>query len=656
MGSGQSQTVPKEYRSSIATGENPGPYATRRHPDYANGVLQLPDDLPNAQVFYLNTIKKFGKNEYIGKRAKIGENKFANEFTFETYETCYLRAKKFGAGLTKLGVKNASMVCIYSENRPEWVHTMDASYLYGFVTVSLYDTFTTDALEFSIKNCGSKYICVSRKNLSRLAACNDECLKQFTTIITFDPIETDADKAAQAKISALGVRMLPFQGVVEMGDGEEIPYPKIDPEQLLYVCYSSGTTGFPKGVMISHRCFITNLLGVLNEAPGSIFTRHLCYLPLCHVFERMCSSCVVYHGGKLGIFSGSVNLLTEDMGVLKPTVFIVVPRVLQRINDVVQKTLQKKGAIARAVFNTCWYVKRYCLNKDIGTSIVDKIVFDSIKRTLGGSVQLIVCGGAALPSDLHEYLQVALGIPIRSGYGLSEGGSGNVLNPTPFKYIHYGATGYPLANVEIRLEPVPEFTEPDVGEILMGGTGLCSGYLNDEEATRNLFTDDSRTWIHTGDIGKWDSADSLCIVDRLRSIFKLSQGEYVAGDLLSTFFEASELVSSIFVYGDAQRNYLVGIVIPDFHNLKFALGMDKNTPNADVLNDNRVVPMIMEQLGAIAKEKSLLGYQKVVAIKCVDDEWTIENGCLSPTFKAKRKVLSKRYAKEIEELYAQGRK
>ena len=656
MGSGQSQTVPAQYRSSIAVEDKPGPYAIRRHPDYAKGVLQLPKDLPNAQVFYLNTIKKYGKNKYIGKRAKIGDNKFANEFTFETYESCYQKAKNFGAGLSKLGMKNANMICIYSENRPEWVNTMDASYLYGYVTVSLYDTFTTDALEFSIKNCGAKYICVSRKNLVRLAACNDECLKQFLAVITFDPIETDSDKQSYNKISALGVRMLPFPSVVEMGIGEEIPYPKIDPEQLLYVCYSSGTTGFPKGVMISHRCFITNLLGVLNETSSYTFTRHLCYLPLCHVFERMCTSCVVYHGGMLGIFSGSVSLLTEDMGVLKPTVFIVVPRVLQRINDVVQKTLQKKGVIAKTVFNTCWYIKRYCLNKDIGTSLIDKLVFDSIKHTLGGSVHMIVCGGAALPADLHEYLQVALGIPIRSGYGLSEGGSGNVLNPIPIKYMHYGATGYPLANIEVKLEAVPEFDEPGVGEILMGGTGLCSGYLNDEEATRNLFTDDTHKWIHTGDIGKWDSADSLCIVDRLRSIFKLSQGEYVAGDLLSTFFEKSELISSIFVYGDAQRNYLVGIVIPDFHNLKFALNMDRKTQNSVVLNDKRVVPMIMEQLGAISKEKGLLGYQKVIAIKCVDDEWTIENGCLSPTFKAKRKVLSKRYAKEIEELYAQGRK
>jgi long-chain acyl-CoA synthetase len=656
MGSGQSRTIPSEYKSSIAAEDEPGPYAIRRHPKYASGVLQLPEDMPNAQVFYLNSIKKYGNRNYLGKREKIGENKFAKTFTFETYDTCYQRAKAFGAGLTKLGVKQESMVCIYSENRTEWIHTMDASYLYGFVTVSLYNTFTTEALEFSIKNCGAKLICVSIKNLARLAECTDECLNNFSTVIIYDPIETESDKAIESKLSSLGVRVISFKTVVEMGQGLDIPYPKIDPEQLLYICYSSGTTGFPKGVMISHRCFITNLVAILAEATEYTYSIHLCYLPLAHVFERMCTSCIVYWGGQVGMLSGSVNLLTEDMSILKPTVFIVVPRVLQRISDVIHKKLQQKGVITRTAFNICWYIKRYCLNNDIGTSLIDKLVFDNVKRTLGGSIDTICCGGAALPADLHEFLQVALGVPIRSGYGLSEGGSGNVINPDPIKYIQYGGTGYPLANIEIRLEPVPEFDEPGVGEIIMGGTGLCSGYLNDKEATRNLFTDDTRKWIHTGDVGKWGDSDSLYIIDRLRSIFKLSQGEYVAADLLTTFFESSELISNIFVYGDSQRSHLIGIVIPDFHNIKFALKMAKNTSNEAILKDKRVVPMIMEKLNVIAKEKKLLGFQKVLAIKCIDDEWTVQNGCLSPTYKPKRKVLAKRYEKEIEELYQKGRK
>jgi len=654
MGSGPSRPIPKEYKSSLPPGEKPGPYAVRRHPKFANQVMQLPEDIPTAQAFYLRSIKKYGDRMYLGKRPKLDDGTYAREFVFETYNQCHQKSKDFGAGLSTFGVGNLSMVCIYAENRPEYILTMNSSYLYGFVTVSLYDTFTTDALEFSIKNCKAKYICVSSKNLPRLAGCSDECLKQFTTIIIYDPIKTESEKNSQDRFKALGIKTYQFNEVIELGKGKDIPFAKVDPEQLLFVCYSSGTTGFPKGVMISHRCFITNMLGILYEVYEELFPRHLCYLPLCHVFERMCTSCTTFWGGRIGVFSGSVKLLTEDLGILRPTVLIVVPRVLQRIKDVVQRKLQEKGVITTGIFNLCWYLKRYCLYNDIGTSLLDKLVFDNIKNTLGGCVQLIVCGGAALPADLHEYLQVALGLSIRSGYGLSEGGSGNILNPNPIKYIKYGANGHPLANIEAKLTPVEGFDEPGVGELLIGGTGLCSGYLNDEEATKNLFTDSTRTWIHTGDIGKWDEDDSLLIVDRLRSIFKLSQGEYVAGDLLATYFEAASYIANIFVYGDAQRSYLVGIVIPDFFNLKYALEKSKDTPNSEILKDPRVEGMIMDQLNTISKEKGLLGYQKVLAIKCVDDEWTIDNNCLSPTFKPKRKVLATRYSKQIEELYARG--
>ena len=656
MGLTASAPIPPGTYAAYATGAQHDEWAIRRHPQYADGVLQLPEDMQNGQMLYLQSVKKFGKREYLGCRKIVNGNQREPHFTFRTYDECFEISKAFGAGLTKRGVKNETMVCIFSENRPEWILTIDASYLYGFTLVALYDTFTTDALEFSVENCGAQYITVSRKNLARLMTVSDKILQQFKHIILYDEF-TDAEQGYKERLNNLGVEISGFNQVAEEGrQMGDVPFATIQPEQLCYVCYSSGTTGFPKGVMISHRCFITNLLGISREGSEAVFARHLCYLPLCHVFERMCTSCTLLYGGKVGTFSGDVKLLTEDLGALKPTVMIVVPRVLHRINDAITAQLNRAGLVKKAIFNAAWHVKKFLLQKEWSTALVDKLVFNKVKGLMGGSITMICNGGAALPADLHERMMVLLGWPIRTGYGLSEGGSGNTLNPARITHIKYGTNGYPLANVELRIVPVPDFsTDPGVGEIQMGGSGLCSGYLNDKKATDELFTDETHTWIHTGDIGKWDEDNSLLVVDRMRSIFKLSQGEYVAGDLLGSIFETASLIEHIFVYGDSTRPYLVGIVIPSMAGVAAFLNKPRITQEEfeAACATEELKTAIMEQIAEKAKEEKLLGYQRVVSIDVVVDTWTVENNCISPTQKPRRKVLSERYKDRIDALYAQ---
>lgn len=657
MGNFVSSAPPSDITyAANATGEQVTPYSIRRHPNYADGVYQLPSDMPNAQALYLQSMEKYGDRDYVGRRKVDSKTGIRDKaFTYIKYKDAFKISKNFGAGLVKNGVGNATFVCIFSENRPEWIMTMDASYLYGFVTVTLYDTFTTDHLEFSITNCKSEYIVVSKKNFARLMTVSDDVLKQFKLIAYFDDVNEIPDEQKE-RLARLQIQLFSFEQLQKEGENQDYQYPEIDPEQLLYICYSSGTTGFPKGVMISHRSFITNLIGISSEGSPKTFTRHLCYLPLCHVFERMCTSCTLLSGGKIGTFSGEVKLLTEDLQALQPTCMIVVPRVVHRIYDAIIGHVNKSGFVTRTVFNAAWHLKRFCLIKELPYGFLDALVFNKVKKMMGSTdMEQIVNGGAALPAELHENMQVILGIPIRTGYGLSEGGSGNTLNPFKLQHIKYGTNGYPLRNVELRIAQVPEFTDPGVGEIQMGGTCLCSGYLYDEEATNNLFTDDSHQWIHTGDIGKWDEQNSLLVVDRMRSIFKLSQGEYVAGDLLATFFEQSPFIEHIFVYGDATRPYLIGVVIPAKAEVATFLGKGRITDEElnEACKSRQLNERIMQDISEIAKEKKLLGYQKVISICIVNDEWTIENGILSPTFKPKRKVLADRYKKQIEDLYAQ---
>jgi long-chain acyl-CoA synthetase len=590
---------------------------------------------------------KHGPREYIGHRRVVNGVR-ERQFTFRTYAECHDISKKFGAGLTSLGVKPEDRVCIFSENRPEWILTIDASYLYGFTLVALYDTFTVDALEFSTQNSESKFIVLSGKNVRAFLEMSDDAIRQFSTVILLDP-----SPANLPRLTSLVATVLTFDETANRGSSLLVPFAKISPEQLCFICYSSGTTGFPKGVMISHRSFITNLLAIFRERAPTTFDCHLCYLPLCHVFERLCTSCVMHHGGQVGIFSNDLKLLTEDFMSLRPTVVITVPRVLQRVQDALNAQLAA-SLVKKSVFNVAWYVKRYLLAREWPTGIVDAIVFNKVRGMFGGRVTMMVNGGAALASDLNESLQVTLGWPIRPGYGLSEGGSGNVLVPPKLQLVKFGTCGYPLANVELRIEPVREFTDPGVGEILMGGTGLCSGYLNDPEGTAALFTDESHTWIHTGDIGKFDEDNSLVVVDRLRSIFKLAQGEYVAGDLLASFFEEGSLIEQCFVYGDSLRNFPIAIVVPSRPTAALVLGKEKLSDDefAAACNDRQLVTAVRNQINDISAAKKLLGFQKIQRLALVPDVWTVDNGLLSPTFKAKRKLLAERYRAKIDQLYA----
>ncbi|KAH0794687.1 AMP-binding enzyme family protein [Histomonas meleagridis] len=650
MGLSQSKTAPPGTYSAYATGEDITPYAIRRHPKYADGVLQLPEDLRTGQDVYLKSMEKYKEREYVGRR-KLENGVLDNKFTFITYSEAYKISSNFASGLSQLGVENRTFVAILSENRPEWILAADASYLIGFTTVHLFSAFALDALEYSIKNCGTQYIILSRNDFSKFQRIKDEVLKQFKEIILFDDIIPE-DQPFIDKIAWNNTNLRTFKEVCELGKNKEPALAEIDPEQIMYICYSSGTTGFPKGVMISHRSFVTNLIAIHSEYCDATYERHISYLPLCHVFEKMCSSCTLYSGGKIGVFSGSIPKLSEDMQILKPTCLCCVPRVLQRMNDAVNSRIKSSSIIVRTIFNVAFYVKEFLLMHDMPTFIPDIIVFNKIKSQMGGCVTQICNGSAAIVPAVHREMQVILGVPIRTGYGLSEGGSGNTLSPPQIKYIKYGTNGYPLSNVEIRISKVDGFDDPGVGEIQMGGTGLCSGYLNDPEGTKNLFTDETHTWIHTGDIGKFDEDNVLLVVDRMRSIFKLSQGEYVAAELLGTFYEEAPLIQNIFIYGDASRSYLVGIVIPSKADVEVLLGKKLNDNEFKAACDSiQVIDAIMNQMHRIEAERELLGYQKVKKIKCVNDEWTMDNGCISPTYKVRRRELTVRYQDEIEALY-----
>jgi len=606
-----------------------------------------PPEFPTMKELTLDNFKMFKNKPYLGVRP-LENGKHANRYEYTTYDDGFKAANDLGSGLVKIGISHKKTIGVYAENCPAWLNTIDASCLYGFVIVSLYDSLGLDSLAFLLEHSKMESLIVAPKNLSKLMPILERnCFLLRSVVIIGERLPADFAPSKSFKPTVYTT-----SDIMRMGAEQFVPYPSIDPEDPHFICYSSGTTGNPKGVIISHRATVSNTLGADRMIAIGPNARHLSYLPLAHVFERAASAITARAGGKIGFNSAGVTSLKEDMGILKPTYFAAVPRVMNRFYEAINTNL-KASAVKRGVFWSAWYAKKFCLEYSLPTFLFDALVFNQIKKSMGGSVQEFIVGGAAMDPKIHEIMQVATGIPLRSGYGLTEAGSGNVCNPYDIRYCKPGTVGGPLENVQVKLEPIDGYDDPNCGQILVGGQCLSSGYLFDEQATNNLFVDNTREWIRTGDVGKWDNDGYLMIVDRMRSIFKLSQGEYVAAEILTQIYDSVDLVSQSFVYGDSGRTCLVAVIVPKIGEVAKLLGKSNMTQEefVEACKSKRVIDEVLARCEAAAKKEKLFGYQFIRAVSLDAEPWTVENELLTPTFKLKRKKLETKYKPVIESLY-----
>jgi len=637
MGSGPTQPV-----SVLAEGEQDSPFAIRRHPSYSKQLMQTPEKYKSMQDITKENFEKYADRPYLGVRKQVN-GKFLNELETTSYHEAFNTSKCFGSGLKTLSIGLGSIIGIYSENCPAWMNTVDSSSLYGFIIVSLYDSIGMESISYLINHSQMEGVIVSAKNFSKLI----NVLKQNPYNVRFIVVIGDSVPENDGSF-----KVYSYKDIVDLGSANIAPFPTIEPESPHIICYSSGTTGNPKGVVISHRACVSNTLCTAKVIDTGIPQRHISYLPLAHVFERNAVVVLQRQGGLIGFNSNGINSLREDLSIIKPTFIPAVPRVITRFYEGITQQINS-SPIKKGIFWASWYGKRFCINHSLPTTLFDLLAFNKIKNLFGGEVEHFAIGGAALDPKIHEFMMVATGIPLRTAYGLTEAGSGNTTNPFDIRRIKCGTVGGPMENSEIRIEPVEGYEDPHYGEIMIGGPCLSSGYLHDVEATKKLFTDDSHRWIHTGDVGKWDEDGYLVIVDRMGSIFKLSQGEFVAAEMLTQIYDSCELVAQTFLYGDSSRVCLVAIVVPNQITLAKYLGKASLSQSEfiDACKSESIKSAIMKQLSEKAKEKKLFGYMFIKAIHLEPEPWTIDNELLTPTFKLKRKKLEFKYKPIIELLY-----
>ncbi|XP_026158957.1 long-chain-fatty-acid--CoA ligase 1a isoform X2 [Mastacembelus armatus] len=585
----------------------------------------------------------------------LGSRKPNQPYEWQSYKEVADRAEYVGSAFLHRGhsYTGDKFIGIFSQNRPEWTVSELACYTYSLVAVPLYDTLGTEAITYIIdKATISTVICDVPDKARMILDCVSGKGRTVKTIVLMEAF--DSELVTRAKECGIEILSLTeFEAIGKAHHQKPVP-PK--PEDLALICFTSGTTGFPKGAVITHGNIISNTAAFIQVTEGSLRPNSkdvvISFLPLAHMFERVVEGVILSQGARIGYFQGDIRLLMDDLKTLQPTVFPVVPRLLNRMFDKVfgqANTPLKRWLLDFAFRRKEAEMKSGVMRKD---SMWDKLIFRKVQVSLGGRVRLMITGAAPVSPTILTFLRAALGCQFYEGYGQTECTAGCTMSmPGDWTAGHVGP---PLPCNVVKLIDVAEMNYLAVngeGEVCVKGPNVFQGYLKDPERTAEAIDKDG--WLHTGDIGKWLPNGTLKLIDRKKHIFKLAQGEYIAPEKIETIYNRSDPVAQIFVHGDSLQACLVGIVVPDPDLLPFwskRKGIDGSY--SELCNNKDVKKAILEDILRLGKEAGLKSFEQVRDIALYPEMFSVQNGLLTPTLKAKRAELQKHFREQIDELYA----
>ncbi|GAB2293138.1 Long chain acyl-CoA synthetase 4 [Dionaea muscipula] len=621
-----------------------------------DGFPELPQGFETCWDVFRTAVEKYPNNPMLGRREIIDGK--AGKYGWLSYTEVYDKVVKLGLSIRTCGVGKGGRCGIYGANCPEWIISMEACNAHGVLCVPLYDTLGAGAVEFIIRHAEVSIAFVEEKKISELLKTLPNTKEYLKTLVSFGNVTLEH----QEEVRQHGLTIYAWDEFLQLEADNEYELPAKEKSDICTIMYTSGTTGDPKGVLISNESILTLIAGVkyflacIKEALH-MEDVYLSYLPLAHIFDRAIEECIIYHGAQIGFWRGDAKLLLEDIGELKPTIFCSVPRVLDRIYSGLQQKLAAGGRLKHAVFNVAYNYKFGNMKKGSKHSdaapIFDKIVFNKVKQGLGGRVRIILSGAAPLPTYVETFLRVVACAHVLQGYGLTETCAGTFVS-LPNELQMLGTVGPPVPNVDVCLESVPEMDYDALastprGEVCIRGKTLFSGYHKREDLTNEVMIDG---WFHTGDVGEWQADGSLKIIDRKKNIFKLSQGEYVAVENLENIYGLASVLDSIWVYGNSFQSFLVAVVTPNQQALEaWAEGHGLRGDFIALCENPKSKEFIISELNKIGKEKKLKGFEFIKAVHLDPVPFDIERDLLTPTFKKKRPQLLKYYQNVIDEMY-----
>ncbi len=549
-------------------------------------------------------------------------------------------SNNFSYGLLALGFKKGDKIATVSNNRPEWNFVDMGMAQIGIVHIPIYPTISEEDYMHILKHSEAKSIIISDKLLYYKLKPIIDKIPTIQDLYTFD--EINGAKNWFEIVERGKQNFNKYKDVLEKLKNE------IKPGDMVSIIYTSGTTGSSKGVMLSHKNIVSNVIATAELQPLNSSHKILSFLPLCHIYERMLNYQYQYLGISI-YYAESTDTIVDNMKEIKPDGFTTVPRLLEKVYDKIIVKGKELPFIKKALF--FWAVNlglKYKLNRENGwwyefkLKIANKLIFSKWRQALGGNVKVIVSGGAALQPRLEKIFWAAR-IPIVEGYGLTETSPVIASNHYTYPDIRFGTVGLVLNGIEVKID--------EDGEILCKGHNVMLGYYKDPEYTKQVI--DSEGWLHTGDIGIFEDNKFLKITDRKKEIFKTSYGKYVAPQVIENKFKESLFIEQTMVCGENEK-FVSALISPNFpflHDWCFIKKI-KFHNNKQLIQNPDVIARYQKEI--YNYNKSLGQTEQIKKFRLVPDEWRVETGELSPTLKLKRKFIAEKYKELVEQIYRES--
>lgn len=580
-------------------------------------------DIPNYQLEKYN-LKKAFTSKYNGKWVSTSTEEYISQ------------ANAISRGLLRLGVKpNDKIAVISSSNRTEW-NILDIGILQiGAQNVPIYPTISKEEYEYILNHSESTYCFVSDSEiLEKLNAIKVNT--HLKAVYTFNDIPGEQ---SWKEILTLGA---------DASNQEEVEARKnnVSPEDLATLIYTSGTTGTPKGVMLSHKNIVSNVLDSEKRVPfENGKSKGLSFLPVCHVFERMILYLYQYCGVEI-YFAESIETMSDNLKEIKPHVMTAVPRLYEKVYDKIVAKGSELGGIKKALF--FWAINLGLRYEPYGANgwwyewqlkIARKLIFSKWQEGLGGNLELMVSGSAALQPRLTRMFAAA-GMPIMEGYGLTETSPVIAVNDQRNHGFKIGTVGKIIDNVEVKIA--------EDGEILVKGPNIMMGYYKDPQKTAEVMTGD---YFHTGDIGEIDSEGFLKITNRKKEIFKTSGGKYIVPQYIENEMKQSRFIEQIMVVGEGEK-MPAALIQPNFEFLKewakrHNIQLENN--HEAIVQNQQVIDRIQMEVDTCNERFG--NWEKIKTFRLTPDVWSIDEGHLTPTLKLKRKIIKEKYKTLYDQMY-----
>ena len=678
------------FKTEPKTGET----AILVHPDSIKGFTRKNFIDRYTQIDCVEYYKlKRPNSNCLGTREYNPNTKKYGKYIWKSWAKIYDLSIYFLYGITKFNLcpeilvdynnnKKMRFMGIYSRTKEEWLVGSFGCQMDSITIVTIYDTLGLNSIEYILKQTELTTILAESINLENILKLKEENkLGNVKNVIYICCNEEKENlEEIKEKLKNLGMKLISYETIIATGkkcieekDTEILDrnYRKVLPDDTFLICYTSGTTDNPKGVMISPRSLLLMpncMYNVGYHLTGNDKT--LSILPYAHIFEQMLISINLVYGTQTGYYSGNTSRLIEDIQALKPSYLCGVPRLYERIYKTIMDTVDKKGGWYKKLFDKALAIKIYNYEKygKLNHSFFDQIFFNKIKDIVGGKVAFMLSGSAAMKNDILQSLKVMIGCPFVQGYGQTEG-AGTVF----FNSLHDtvpGTIGGIENTAELKLVDLPQFNylstdinhetgvpEPR-GEICFRGL-FFKGYFKNIEETNHIIDKDG--WLHTGDVGVILTQNGNClkVIDRVKNLFKLSQGEFVAPDKVQIILVNSKYINQIFLDGESQYSFAVALIYPELNEcIKFLkenkkMGdIDYNKISYKDLCGNKIMEdEIVKDCDIVGRRSGLKGFELPKKISIIDEPFSPKNGLMTSTLKLKSKIIKNKYNATLKRMY-----